>query len=386
VRTSSLRRRVPVGLLLIAMLTSAAACSPDDPSPKASPKVTATTNAPAVDTQESGPASPIAYGIRVPDGAVQLGPLVRIRSTELLNAYSPELEAALAEQSVASERTPEPSATPTPTPEESEPTPTPTSPIPKVDTFNALEEVPRPDVTISLMRVAGKPTVVVQRMLAEIAALLPDQEIVTNNLSQYCTAESGRITGCELAVSGTTPRGRLVDIHLTVDPGDFTTRTANPGSREDPVMVLAISYVGDPREGQSDREVEDLGSIKEPAADTSGLIWPKMDLSAPGTESLLGSWLGGDEGTLLLSGDQPVRFASVVTPKPTGAVEMATEFMKKYGPKAHITTDDIVQLNESTMVTRGLRKDGSTLMTVTTIAARGNFITAFVVPAGRTKP
>src|SRR5699024_11564194 len=41
---------------------------------------------------ESGPESPIAYGMSVPRGATQVGPLVRMRSQKLIDAYQPELD------------------------------------------------------------------------------------------------------------------------------------------------------------------------------------------------------------------------------------------------------------------------------------------------------
>src|SRR5690554_1851605 len=47
---------------------------------------------------ESAPASPIAFGISVPHGAVQLGPLVRWRSPELIKSYKVDLDAIEAEE------------------------------------------------------------------------------------------------------------------------------------------------------------------------------------------------------------------------------------------------------------------------------------------------
>src|SRR5699024_11504150 len=41
---------------------------------------------------ESGPESPIAYGMSVPRGATQVGPIVRMRSQKLIDAYQPELD------------------------------------------------------------------------------------------------------------------------------------------------------------------------------------------------------------------------------------------------------------------------------------------------------
>ncbi len=70
--------------------------------------------------------------------------------------------------------------------------PTPTTPTPDTrpsdDTFKLLEDRPKPDSTISLMRIDGSPSDVVRRMLSQIAALLPDSGVSTDDLGEYCTS------------------------------------------------------------------------------------------------------------------------------------------------------------------------------------------------------
>src|SRR5690606_17004347 len=51
-----------------------------------------------IGSHESAPASPVAFGVSVPHGAVQLGPLVRWRSPELVKAFKVDLDAILAEE------------------------------------------------------------------------------------------------------------------------------------------------------------------------------------------------------------------------------------------------------------------------------------------------
>ena len=114
-----------------------------------------------VSEHESGPESPIAYGLQVPRGATQVGPLVRYRSKRLIEAYKPELDAAQAQRDAEQQRRrTEAEANGTPLPP---PTPTPTT-EPSDDTFNLLENPPKPDTTISLMRIDGSPTEAVRRM------------------------------------------------------------------------------------------------------------------------------------------------------------------------------------------------------------------------------
>ena len=109
------------------------------------PDPTDTSNRPAptdVSEHESGPESPIAFGLQVPRGATQVGPLVRYRSKRLIDAYRPELDAAQAQRDAEQQRRrDEAEANGTPLPP---PTPTPTT-QPSDDTFKLLDSPPKPD-------------------------------------------------------------------------------------------------------------------------------------------------------------------------------------------------------------------------------------------------
>ena len=137
-------------VLSVVALSLVAACDGSGSGADPTPTTTRTTTQPPdVTEHESGPESPITYGLQVPRGATQLGPLIRYRSARLIAAYLPELKAAQAQKDAeardkaleeASEGTP-----PTPT------TPTPDT-RPSDDSFKLLEDPPKPDSTISLMR------------------------------------------------------------------------------------------------------------------------------------------------------------------------------------------------------------------------------------------
>ena len=75
------------------MICALAACTPG----KQSPSAESTTDPAPINAHEAGPASTIGFGLSVPEGAVQLGPLVRFRSPELVAAYLPELQSVQAE-------------------------------------------------------------------------------------------------------------------------------------------------------------------------------------------------------------------------------------------------------------------------------------------------
>ena len=165
-------------VLSLVALSLVAACDGEGSAADPTPTSTQTTTQPPdVTEHESGPESPIAYGLLVPRGATQLGPLIRYRSSRLIAAYLPELKAAQAQKDAeAREKEAEEASEGTPT--------TPTTPTPDTrpsdDSFKLLDEPPKPDSTVSLMRIDDNPTEVVRRMLAQVAALLPDSEVVTD--------------------------------------------------------------------------------------------------------------------------------------------------------------------------------------------------------------
>ncbi|MDX6277877.1 MAG: hypothetical protein QOJ72_2005, partial [Nocardioidaceae bacterium] len=279
-------KRTTVTLLACAIAVALSACSSGNGATIDDPTATPTTPKPAnVSEHESGPESPITYGFEVPRGATQLGPLVRFRSPRLIAAYQPELNAAIAQKAAEDKAKAEKA--------ERDGTPiTPSLPTPDArpsdDTFKLIDKAPKPDTTISVMRIDGKPADVVRRMLAQISAALPENGVTTDDLSKYCTSEDDRVTGCRLATRGLTLDERDIRVTMTVDPGNLATRTAPPSAKLRPVMTLTVEYVGEPRKGQLTREsntLKDVPSIS--GQDKSGLIWPKMDLDAPRTTKLV---------------------------------------------------------------------------------------------------
>ncbi|MBC9227389.1 hypothetical protein GL325_13760 [Aeromicrobium sp. 636] len=365
-------RRLTAAIAATAALLIVTGCT----STGAIPSADRTTTPPGIDSHESGPASPIGYGISVPDGATQLGPLVRYRSERLIDAYKPELDAVRAEQALEEAAEAEEDG------EATEPTPTPTPTLdtrPEGDLFEDLDDPPRPDTFVSLMRVDGNPTLVLRRMLADLSVLLPEAQIVTDDLAAYCKATDRRITGCKLDVTGVSPGGRDLHVVLTVDPGRVPTRTGNYASLERPVMTLSLAYVGDPRTGQEERSPEDLADPPkvEDTDEKTGWIWPKMDEDAP--ELVLDGYTPPTSATVLLSGERPA-FATMTTPRASIATEIATAFTQGRVPEAALKRDVVADLNEVIITTWGTGADGRRIRTVHTLSARGNYLALFVDP------
>jgi len=337
------------------------------------------TRAPDISVHESGPESPIAYGLQVPKGATQLGPLVRFRSERLIAAYRPELDAALAqkaaeerERAAEAEKEGKTLSTPAPTPVNR----------PSDDTFKVLETRPKPDSTVSVMRVDGKPSDVTFRMISQLDAMLPKAKINTKNLSQYCQSSEGRYTGCELDVRGTTSGDRRVHVALTVDPGDIKTRTAPPAAKTRPIMTLSITYVGEPRKGQLGRDSDGIGKLPDEdlTAPESPLIWPKMDLDAASTEALLdGKWKSPPGATILLSGYRP-QFVALSTVKGRQADLISEEFTRSAGDEGTFTKDTVEDLNEISTTYTAKRKDGKRIFATYVLSARGNYAMLFYMP------
>lgn len=378
-------RRTATTLALVCVV-AVAGCetrSQDEPAP-VSGGGTATPEAGDVAEHESSPQSPISYGLEVPEGATQLGPLVRYRSAALIEAFQPELDDAQARRDrAAAERAEEEAeaegTTPAPTPSPSETADEDDQGTrPSDDTFSIVEAPPRPDVTLSLMRIDGDPSQVVRRMIAQINAVIPDAGLVENDLSEYCQAEERRITGCTVRARGLTADDRDISITLTADPGDLGTRTAYPASNLRPVMTVRVEYVGDPRSGQLEPRAESAEVPREvDGEDTSGLIWPSMDVEQERTEPLLdGTWTTPPRSTLLLSGDHP-RFVAVAADRVRDADAIAQDFVASVGEP---TTDVVEDLNEisTTYVARG--EDGSSARATFVLSARGNYAMLFYSP------
>jgi hypothetical protein len=331
---------------------------------------------PEINSHESGPASPIGFGVSVPAGAAQLGPLVRYRSEGLITAYKPELDALRAEEALeqAQEEGTDataPTATPTPT----------IDTRPEGDLFEDLDDPPRPDTFVSLMRIDGNPTLVVRRLLAQLSVLLPEADIVTDDLSAYCQARDRRVTGCTLDVTGTTPGGRDLHARMTVDPGRVATRTGNYASMERPVMRLDLAYVGDARTGQENRtpeQLEDPPEVEETAEKTDW-IWPKMDEDAPATDPVIDGYLPPSSAMVLLSGRRPP-FATMTTLRASIATEVAETFTSERVEDGGLRRDVVADLNEVIITTWGKARDGRQVRTVHTLSARGNYLSLFLDP------
>ena len=366
-------------VLSLVALSLVAACDGEGNAADPTPTSTRTTTQPPdVTEHESGPESPITYGLQAPKGATQLGPLIRYRSARLIAAYLPELKAAQAQKDAeardkaleeASEGTP-----PTPT------TPTPDT-RPSDDSFKLLEDPPKPDSTISLMRIDGSPTEVVQRMLAQIAALLPDSGVVTDDLGQYCKSTQRRITSCRMAFRGTAKGDRPIRVVLTVDPGHITTRTSGPSDLTRPVMTLTVQYVGEPRQGQLSRESNSLDGVAniDSTPEKSGLIWPKMDEDAPSTSKLLNGWIAPASATILLSGYQP-RFVVITAKHAVDADVTAEQYVLANSPNGRITKDVVEDLNEVSTTYTARTKDGGTARATYVLSARANYTVLFYEP------
>jgi len=340
------------------------------------PSADRTTTPPEINVHESGPASPIAYGLNVPAGASQLGPLIRFRSERLIEAYRPELEAVQAEKALEEQQDLDPGVTATPT---TEPT---VDNRPEGDSFEDLETPPRPDTFISHMRVDGDPTLVARRMLAELAVLLPEADIVTDDLSAYCRERSRRVTGCHLAVAGTTPGGREIQVEWDVDPGRLANRTGNLASLEKPVMSVRVAYVGDPRAGQENRTPEDLPDPEnvENTTERTGWIWPKMDEDAPADSPAIADFTPPSSATVLLTGRRPA-FATMTTLRASIATEVSERFLGGRLDETALHRDVVADLNEVIVTSWGTAADGTVVRTVHTLSAKGNYLSLFLTPA-----
>jgi hypothetical protein len=376
-------RRRAAALAACLLISVTAAC--DQPVDGTLPDPSNTSDLPVptdVSEHESGPESPIAFGLQVPRGATQVGPLVRYRSKRLIDAYRPELDAAQAQRDAEQQRRrDEAEANGTPLPP---PTPTPTT-QPSDDTFKVLDTPPKPDTTISLMRIDGSPTQVVRRMAAQIDHVLPDAEIIRSDISSYCDERNRRITGCRIEAEGRAHNQRDLKITLTVDPGDVKTRTAPPATNQNPVMMLTIEYVGDPRRGQVDRrgdgDVDVPREVTQP--DTSGLIWPRMDEDAIRTAPLLNDWRAPLDATLLLSGYTP-DFAALATTQALDADRIASTFVETVSKEP--SKDVVEDLNEITTTYTATRKNGEVAMASYVLSARGSYAMLFYSPPDGARP
>lgn len=375
-----MRYKWMAGVTVLVLVSALSACGSSDETTY--PTATTTTKAPDVSQHQSGPESPIAYGLQVPKGATQLGPLVRYRSRALIAAYKPQLDAAIAQKAaddaVQLQKDIQSGKTPSPT------TPAPPS-IPKAtdDTFKLLKnDAPKPDSTVSLMRIDGSPSDVTARMISQIAAILPKAGVKSRDITPYCKVVGDRISGCYLSVRGVTGGNREIRVTMTVDPGDLTTRTSAPMSETRPVMTLQVEYVGEPRTGQTGKDTDGIGSL--PSNDLTALpntlIWPKMDTDAPGSIALLdGKWRSPVGATILLSGYHP-GFVALNTGKGKQADLIAEEYVRSVADKGTFSKDVIEDLNEVSTTYTAVRADGVQAFATYILSARGTYAMLFYLP------
>ncbi|MGJ9413166.1 hypothetical protein ACHAAC_10705 [Aeromicrobium sp. CF4.19] len=364
-------------LLVLATAACETRTQDEDPAPEATASPTAPVD---VSEYESGPQSTIAFGLEVPSGAAQLGPLVRIRSERLIAAYQPELDAAEAQREAAEEeRRQEAEEAGEPTPVDP-PTP---STQPEQDTFALVEDPPRPDTAISVMRLDGSPTAALRLMVGQMNAVIPGAGLPNDDIGEYCEATVRRITGCRVQARGETTGGQDIRITVTVDPGDVDTRTGRASSQSRPVMTATVEHVGDPRSGQIEREDEDVDVPREvEGQDRSDLIWPKMDEDAPALQGLPGDWEMPLAGTTLLSGVSPT-FVAIATDRPRQADRVAESFATAVGEP---TVDVIEDLNEITTTYSSVDDQGNVAVASYVLSARGNYAMLFYTPEGSTGP
>lgn len=358
-----------------------------------------------VSEHESGPESPIAYGMKVPNGATQVGPLVRMRSQKLIDAYQPELDAALAAKAAKeaakaeeeedddegddkdgekngdkdSDKDGEPTPSASPSPNDDPPPAT----RPGDDSFKLIDDPPKPDTTISLMRVDGDPSDVVYRMITQIATVLPQAGIDTSDLGTYCDVKNHRYTGCRLEVAGTTAGDRPIRIEMTVDPGDLKTRSTTAGNHTKPVMTVMVQYVGDPRQGQLGDDTDGIDDMPDldAKAPKSEDVWPKMDLDLPANTKLFNkSWVPPASGTILLSGTQP-GFVAIAGEKIKDADADARDFARHHAKHKETLTDTVEDLNEISTTYRAVRSGGKRYFATYVLSGRGSYAMLFSLPA-----
>ena len=222
--------RVAGGIIACALLAGAIACTSDDPSADPPPTKNVAVDPDDVERHEAAPGTPLAFGIEVPDGATQVGPLVRQRRTEVADVIGGPSSRADAfgndQNDDANPRTRDPE----------EPTP--------------------PDFTTAMLRVDGDPSEVVESTLSELSDALAGSEIDAENWQKYCTISDGVYTGCRLHARGTTDDDERVSVELTIDPGDPSSKTAPAGSLLRPVMVLTLEHVVAPDEKGDEKDTD----------------------------------------------------------------------------------------------------------------------------------
>lgn len=230
-------------VLLVAGLVSCSSDSEPGPTVDASEKVAVERD--EVIRHEAAPGTPMSYGLEVPDGAVQVGPLIRQRRLEVEQVID-DPGGGRAE-AFENER------------DDDDPAP---------ETHDPEEPAPA-DFTTALLRIDGDPAEVMQNMLADIQDAVPDSGVDPEKWSDHCTVSNGVYTGCQLEVSGTTEEDEQISVEVTVDPGNPKTKTAHPGSLLRPVMAVTIELHPPPKDG-GDGDDDDGDQSDGPSRDRKG--------------------------------------------------------------------------------------------------------------------
>ncbi|WP_229051893.1 hypothetical protein [Aeromicrobium sp. Leaf350] len=344
-----------------------------------------TTGAPSAPSEitdhEGGPESPIITGLTVPEGAVQLGPLVRYRSDRVIAAYQPDLAVALTRQGV-SDAVSAAQANTEGVLQDVPPTIT-KSGRPDDDTFALLEEPPPADITTALIRLDTDETAAVQSIVGQIATLLPDADVDPEDFTSYCTVVDDRVTGCELEVEGVTDDDRTLAISMHVDPGNLETRISAPSSLTQPVMELQVQDLSDPRVERAAAEADDEDEPAAPEVSAEApddVIWPAMDADAPADTELLNGWVAPEDATILLSSFEPA-FVALNVSSSSEAREIAQSYVTSAVPDGLVTSDSYEGLNEVDVTFTATAPDGSVAQGTHVITARGNYVMLFYTPA-----
>ncbi|MGH1563636.1 hypothetical protein [Mumia sp. DW29H23] len=396
-----MNRSVVAAALAATVVGGLSACSPLTPSPPDPSETTHSSLKVDVGQHETFSGTPIAYSLTVPDGATQLGPLVRRRSPQLVAAYQPVLAEAERRQAI------EEAADAAENPEETTPTPTePPNPLPTDDTFALLSEPPEPDTTTALLRIDGDPGEVFQEVLGQVAELIPDLELDPEAWSRFCTQVAGVYSGCSFDVTGRTTDDVGVRVAATVDPGSLKSQQAPAGSQGDPVMTYTVvatdppdmrpvwdaldEDTDTPAEGERPELAEPAKvpatTVPLPAAPEVEATWPHFPVSRPvstGGTLAAPKWRLRDDSALLLSGDKPA-FASILVERGVNADAIARSYVLAYSTGGEPTQDVIEDRTEISTTYRAVTgTNGPTVSATFTQAGRGNYIALFYAPPSR---
>ncbi|MGH3359744.1 MAG: hypothetical protein ACRDO7_13160 [Nocardioidaceae bacterium] len=252
---------VVTSALLVLGLVSCTSASDPDTTIDASENVAVEPD--EVVRHEAASGTPISFGIDVPDGAVQVGPLIRQRRLEVEEVIEDPGGRA---DAFGNEET-----------DGEEPDPATHDP----------EEPAPPDFTTALLRVDDDPSEVLQNTLEEIEDALPDSEIDPEKWADHCTVENGVYTGCEAEFSGKTEDDQHIAVEMTVYPGRPKSKVAPAGSLLRPVMALTIEQQAPPtadEEGDGESPGEDGPSTEPGKNDRPGDTTTRNESDSPRTD------------------------------------------------------------------------------------------------------